>query len=208
MGTHSLHLQFKATLKDHRHHARLSHAVVPRKPCELFNIDYSLSLSCFISQFVSRLESYSRTQTFQLWNPFTSIWFGLNFCFKLTRDTTPDAKVAQMCRRQYLPTWLSQSTSEKMCWMTVARASTLLLPWMSILLSWVTACFFFSACSLLWLCFAVTVPSAAEAFDAFCVRGVVLRTERDPVLPSAALEMALLFLKSATGELPFTTPGV
>lgn len=73
------------------------------------------------------------------------------------------------------------------------------------------ACFFFSACSLLWLCFVGTVASAAEAFDALCGWDAALRAERDPVLAAAALEAALVFLKSATGAtgaMPFAASGI
>jgi len=69
--------------------------------------------------------------------------------------------------------------------MTVARASTRLLPWMSSLLSWQIAWFFFSTCSLFWFCLAVpsaTTAPPAPGLDAFGRRGPVLGLDRDPVL--------------------------
>lgn len=75
-------------------------------------------------------------------------------------------------------------TSEKRCWTTVARASTLLFPCTSSLLSWLMAWFFLSTCSLLWVGFTGGVPSATTdpdtpGLEAFCRRGPGL----GPVLP-------------------------
>lgn len=110
--------------------------------------------------------------------------------------------------------------------MTVARASTFLFPWTSSFLSWLMAWFFFSDCSLLWFCLAVTVPSAAatapaaQGFDAFCRRDPVLGLDLDPVLalnpgletpvvPDAVLvaSVAGAGRTGVTGALAFTTSG-
>lgn len=71
--------------------------------------------------------------------------------------------------------------------MTVARASTLLFPCTSSLLSWLMAWFLFSACSLLWLALVgpvLSTPAAAAGpvLDGFCRRDPALGLDRKPVL--------------------------
>lgn len=85
-------------------------------------------------------------------------------------------------------------TSVKRCWMTIARASTLLFPWTSSLFSWLMLWFPFSVCSL--LCLAWTVAGLLT----LCMRDPVLWLDREAVLalnpwtavtvdPESALEL-------------------
>lgn len=108
----------------------------------------------------------------------------------------------------------------------MARASTLLFPWTSSLLSWLMAWFFFSACSLLWFCLVATVPSATTAaaapgLDAFCRRDPVLGLDRDPVLalnptteapvvpePVLVVSVTGTGRTGVAGALAFTTSGI
>lgn len=97
----------------------------------------------------------------------------------------------------------------------MARASTLLFPWTSSLLSWLMAWFFFSACSLFWFCLVWTGPpaavgpplaaSTAPGLAPFCRRGPVLGLDRDPVLalklrPEAAMVPGPVLVVSAAGS--------